>query len=136
MQILKVLIKESAMDMYRDLTGNQSTVLYRVVTGKTTPDTASPRELKIMDELVDLGLLDTYFEPTKLGRGVVHVSDHKHGSQEGREIQKRMQALGQKPYEGNRRYSEVGDHGDNIDGEEVPNLASGARAIDSGAIVR
>lgn len=135
MKILNILIKENAMEMYRDLTGIQSVVLHRVVTGKTTYETASPRERETMEQLVDLGLLDSYYEPTKLGRGVVYLSQNKQGSYEAREIQRRMQAMGREPFNGTRRYTDHGDN-DDLDADDVPSASIGARAIDSGAIVR
>lgn len=117
MKILKILLNENAMDLYRDLTANQNTVLNRVVGGKVTFDTASPREQAVMDELVDLGLLDMAYEPTKLGRGVSHIAGNKHGSYDGREIQRRMAALGREPFSGDRSYTAVGDRGDELDSD-------------------
>lgn len=136
MKILNILLAESAMLAFRDLTDLQTTVLRRVVLGKSTYQTASPREQAVMDELVDFGLLsDLSFEATPRGVKVAELAA-KHGSTEGKEIQRRSAALGATPFEKDRRYSTVGDASDVVDPNEVPDITGQARQIDRGAIVR
>ena len=135
MKIQDILLSESSMQAYRDLSHIQTSVLQRLVAGATTYETASPREQAVIDELVDFGLVsDLSFEPTQRGAVVANLAT-KHGSRDGREVQRRSAALGIKPFDKDRSYSNNGDIGD-IAGEEVADISSGARSIDRGAIVR
>lgn len=119
MKILNVLINESAALAYRDISDLQTTVLVRIAQGKTSPETASPREQAIMDELVDLGLLvNLSYELTQQGAAVANMGA-KYGPRDARQMAQRKAAAGVKPVQGDGRYSEVGDVSDNIEGEAV-----------------
>ena len=136
MKILNVLINESAALAYRDATDIQSTVLMRVASGKSSYETASPREQAIMDELVDLGLLQNLsFEPTQKGATVANMAA-KLGPRDARIAAQRKAAAGIKPVQGDGRYTDVGDAGDAIEpGDDMVSLSHGARSISRGDIV-
>lgn len=137
MKILNVLINESAAEAYRNIDDMQTTVLMRVASGKSSYDTASPREQGIMDALVDLGLLqDLSYEPTQKGSMVANMA-MKYGPRDARIMARRKEAAGIKPVKGDGRYSEVGDSSDAVDpGDDMVSISQGARSIDRGAIVR
>jgi hypothetical protein len=119
MKILNVLINESAALAYRDISDMQTTVLMRVASGKSSYETASPREQGIMDELVDLGLLQNLsYEPTQKGSMVAGMAT-KHGPRDARIMAQRKAAAGIRPVQGDGRYSEVGDRGDGMDDETL-----------------
>lgn len=122
MKILNVLINENAGLAYRDISDIQTTVLMRVASGKSSYETASPREQGVMDELVDLGLLTNLaYEVTDKGSLVAGMAN-KHGPRDARLMAQRRAAAGRKPVQGDGRYSEVGDAGDNISGDMAPEL--------------
>ncbi len=122
MKILNVLINESAALAYRDISDMQTTVLMRVASGKSSYETASPREQGIMDELVDLGLLQNLsYEPTQKGSMVAGMA-MKHGPRDARLMAQRKTAAGIKPVQGDGRYTEVGDASGHIEGEQVAGM--------------
>lgn len=135
MNILSVLITESAAQAYRDLTSVQTTVLLRAANGQTSYDTASPREQAILDQLVDFGLLnDLSYEPTQKGSIVANMA-RKYGSRDARVMARRNEKAGVKPFKADGRYTDVGDAGDDIGaGDDVPSLSGGARGIERGEI--
>lgn len=116
------LLCENAVLAYRDLDATQSAVLTRIANlvskGEYDPDTASPREIAIMDQLVDFGLLDSMsMEPTEAGLRVANLSK-KYGSHDARDMSRRQQALGTKDFGDRQRYTDVGDIGDNITNDD------------------
>lgn len=121
---------------YRDLDPMQLAVLQRVVSGKVTDETASPRELGVMDQLVDFGLLDGLsYAPTEIGVRAANIQA-KRGPRDAAQIQRRMKALGQEDGFKPRRYTDVGDIGDAIEpGDDMATTSAGARSIDRGEIV-
>jgi hypothetical protein len=119
MKILNVLT-ESAAEMYRDLTNDQAIVLARVAAGAVTPDTASPRERAVLQQLADLGLVNE-LDPsmvTQLGTRVANFAT-KLGPRDARVMQQKMAAAGRTPqdFSGRRRATDVGfaDGGDPTD---------------------
>jgi hypothetical protein len=137
MKILNIILNESAVAMYRDLTDTQSIVLIRAASGKTTYETASEREQGVMDELAELGLLnDLSYEPTQKGQAVAELA-HKYGPRDSRIMAKRNAAAGRAPVKGDGRYSDVGDHGDSIEpGDDMVSMSQSARTIDRGELAR
>lgn len=138
MKILNVLVAESAMTAYRDISDTQTIVLMRVAAGKVAYETAHPREQAVMDELVDLGLLtDLSYEVTPKGASVASMAQ-KRGPRDARLVQQRNDKAGltQKPFDANRRYTDRGDAGDAIEpGDDMVSTSQGARSIDRGNIV-
>lgn len=134
MKILNVLINESAALAYRDISDIQATVLMRIASGKSSFETASPREQGIMDELADLGLLQHLsYEPTQQGSMVANMAT-KHGPRDARILAQRRAASGAKPVQGDGRYTDVGDRSDNIEGDDIAAPVSGD-ALRSGAVM-
>lgn len=142
MKILKVLLTESAVAAYRDLSDTQSIVLMRVVSGQAAYETASPREKAVMDELAVFGLLDDLgYAPTQQGIAVANLTK-KYGPRDARQLQARNAKAGmaQKPFEKDRRYTTKGDAGEDLDAEAVApvsgdNMRSGS-IMDKGRVSR
>lgn len=120
MKILTVLLTESAIAAYRELDDTQSIVLMRLASGKTTGDTASPREKAVMDQLADFGLVnDLSYELTQQGAAVANLAQ-KYGPRDARMVQARVAKVGQTPapFEKDRKYSSVGDAGTDMAGSD------------------
>ena len=72
MKILK-LLNENSNITFRDLSSIQSATLLKAINGNI-PEDPSPREMAVLDSLIDLGLLDDIYEPTETGLGVGEIA--------------------------------------------------------------
>ena len=137
MKILKVLIKEGAGELYRALDNMQATTLVNVADGKIDLGRIRPNTQMVMDQLVDFGALDSGYMPTSTGQMVANMV-RKHGPRDARRDARRNAAAGIVPAKGDGRYSDVGDIGDNLDGEVAGvtgrGLGIGGRPNRDGAI--
>lgn len=92
---------------FRDLNSFQVSALMRMASGRLSYDTASPREMAIIDSLKDLGLVNDFDELTHKGELAARIGK-QYGSLERREAATRDQELGRvssKP----QRYTDVDD---------------------------
>lgn len=140
MKINTLLENAGAVLAYRDLENNQLLVLQRAAAGKYDEAAGlapSQRERDILDQLADMGLVDPLtFAATDTGAKAAQMSQ-RYGARDAQQIQRLQKARGQEGgFQGDRRYSTVGDASDAVDaGDDVAGLSQGARAIDRGAIV-
>jgi hypothetical protein len=115
---LVTLLNENAMLAYRDLDDIQLTVLRRLATGKVDAETASPREQAIMDQLADLGLVDSMsYEPNESGLKVADLVQ-RYGSRDARQVHNKMQKLGATDFGAPRKFTDVGDTGEDIGNDD------------------
>lgn len=90
---------------FRDLTPVQVSCLVRLSKGLISHETASARELEVLDSLCDLGLLDEYYELTPHGELSARLGK-KLGSMDRREAARRDSKLGRR-HLGRRRYVDI-----------------------------
>lgn len=115
------LLTENAMLAFRDLTSLQVAILKRLVDGRLSADTASPREMQALEDLATLGLVDDLtFSLTQQGERVAELG-RKYGSFERKTAAHRDAALGRKPFGARRGYTDNGDL-DDVEIDDVDSL--------------
>lgn len=72
MKILK-LLNENSNITFRDLSSIQTASLLKAINGNI-PEDPSPREMAVLDSLIDLGLLNDIYEPTDTGLDVGEIA--------------------------------------------------------------
>lgn len=74
---------------YRDLNSMQVAVLIKLAKGTLSEETASPRELAVLDSLINLNLVDDFYNLTKSGERAAQLGI-KYGSFDRRRAAKQV----------------------------------------------
>lgn len=106
---------------FNDLNSLHIAVLKKIANGDLSQETARPREIEVMDELSNFGLLDDTGQLTNQGQRMAKRSSMGN-SAELRQVAQRDGKLGREPFGQRQRW--VNDPGSDMDDSEIDDVTN------------